>query len=66
MVAAVISSAGREHDTVQVLKRMSTFQLGFLLFGHSPHQGFIISGPETLGTEQHHITTNAALNSDKV
>ncbi len=45
---------------------MPTLQLVFFLFGHSPHQGFIISGPETLGTEQHHVTTNAALNSDKV
>jgi len=45
---------------------MSTLQLVFLLFGHPPHQGFIISGPETLGTEQHHVTTNAALNSYKV
>jgi hypothetical protein len=45
---------------------MPTLQLILLLFGHSPHQGFIISGPETLGTEQHHVTTNAALNSDKL
>jgi len=45
---------------------MPTLQLVLLLFGHSPHQGFIISGPETLGTEQHHVTTNSALNSDKI
>jgi len=45
---------------------MPTLQLVLLLFGHSPHQDFIISGPETLSTEQHHVTTNSALNSDKV
>lgn len=45
---------------------MPTLQLVLLLFGHSPYQGFIISGAETLCTEQHHVTTNAALNSDKV
>jgi hypothetical protein len=45
---------------------MPTLQLVFLLVGHSPHQDFIISGPEALGAEQHHVTTNAALNSDKV
>ncbi len=49
-----------------VLKRMPTLQLVLLLFGHSPHQGFIIPGPETLGAEQHHVTTNSALYSDKV
>lgn len=48
------------------LERIPALQLVLLLFGHPPHQGFIISGPETFGTEQHHITTNAALNSDKV
>lgn len=51
---------------LEYLKRMPTFQLVLLFFGHSPHQGFIISGPETLGAEQHHVTTNSALNSDKV
>ncbi len=45
---------------------MQTLQLVLLLFSHSSHQGFIISGAETLGTEQHHVTTNAALNSNKV
>ena len=48
------------------LERMPTLQLVLLLFGHSPHQDFIISGPETLGTEQHHVTANGALNSNKV
>jgi hypothetical protein len=48
------------------LERIPTLQLVLLLFGHAPHQGFIISSPETLGTEQHHVTTNSALNSDKV
>lgn len=53
VVAAAVSSApaGGDHDRVRVLKRMPTFQLVLLLFGHSPHQGFIISGSETLGTE---------------
>lgn len=45
---------------------MSTLQFVFFLFGHSPHQGLITPGPETFGAEQHHVTTNAALNSDKV
>jgi hypothetical protein len=49
-----------------VLKRIPTLQLVLLLFGHPPHQDFIISSPETLGAEQHHVTTNAALNSNKV
>jgi hypothetical protein len=48
------------------LQRMPTLQLVLLLFGHTPHQRFITSGPKTLGTEQHHVTTNSALNSDKV
>jgi len=45
---------------------MPTFQFVLLFFGHSPHQGFIISGPETFGAEQHHVTADAALNSDQV
>ena len=49
-----------------VLKGMPTLHLVLFLFGHSSHQGFIISGPETLGTEQHHVATNAALDSNKV
>lgn len=49
-----------------VLEWVLTLQFVLLLFGYSSHQGFIISGPETLGAEQHHVTTNAALNSDKV
>lgn len=49
-----------------VLKRIPTLQLILFLFGHSSHQGFIASGSETLGTEQHHVATNAALNSNKV
>ena len=48
------------------LERMPTLQFVLLLLGHSPHQSFIIFCPETLGTEQHHVSANAALDSDKV
>src|SRR5690349_15393024 len=46
------------------LERIPALQLVLLLFGHPPHQRFIISAPETFGTEQHHVTTNSTLNSD--
>ena len=46
------------------LERIPTLQLVLLLLGQPPHQGFIISGPETLGIEQHHVTKNAEPTSD--
>ncbi len=75
LVALTFSDGSPTGDFVKIklselrqleLERMPALQFVLLLFSHPPHQGFIISSPETLGTEQHHVTTNSALNSDKV